>query len=260
MTQKTVDFSKYSSIKLGPAMDISVIQNGQDAIDFDGIIIGGAYNLIVTGKNKNLAVLGDEFDYIELKDGRLHVGAATTGGRVFSFAKKNDLAGFEFLGGLPGTIGGMLSMNAGLKGQEIFNNIIAIKFADGYKQKGEISHGYRFAALGGIALEAVFDAKNKGFDAQLFEELKNARKNQPKNPSAGSCFKNPVGNFAGKLIEEAGMKGYRIGGMAFSDIHANFLVNLGDGTVEDALEIIELAQKKVFENSGINLELEVKIV
>ena len=154
----------------------------------------------------------------------------------------------------------MLSMNAGLKGQEIFNNIIAIKFADGYKQKNEISHGYRFAALGGIALEAVFDAKNKGFDAQLFEELKNARKNQPKNPSAGSCFKNPVGNFAGKLIEEAGMKGYRIGGMAFSDIHANFLVNLGDGTVEDALEIIGLAQKKVFENSDIKLELEVKIV
>jgi UDP-N-acetylmuramate dehydrogenase len=150
-------------------------------------------------------------------------------------------------------------MNAGLKGQEIFNNLLSVKFADGYGQKSEIEHGYRYAKLGGIALEAVFEVKN-GYDEVLYEELKNARKNQPKNPSAGSCFKNPPNNFAGKLIEEAGMKGYQIGGMAFSEVHANFLVNLGDGKVEDALEIIELAQKKVFENSGIKLELEVKIV
>lgn len=260
MTLKSIDFSKYSSIKLGFAMEVSVIHSEADAALFDGTIIGGAYNLIVTGKNTNLAVLGDEFDYIDLRDEKLYVGAAISGGRVFSFAKKNNLAGFEFLGGLPGTIGGMLSMNAGLKGQEIFNRLMAVKFADGYRQKEEIAHGYRFANLGGIALEAVFDATCIGFDTELFEELKNARKNQPKNPSAGSCFKNPPQNFAGKLLEEAGMKGCRIGDMAFSDIHANFLVNLGDGKVEDALELIELAQKRVFENSGIMLELEVKII
>jgi len=260
MRKKTVDFSKYSSIRLGPTIDITVIENEQDASEFNGIIIGGAYNLIVSGKNNNLGVLGEEFEYIRLEDEKLYVGAAMSGGRMFSFAKKNNLAGFEFIGGLPGTIGGMLSMNAGLKGQEIFNSLIAIKFAGGYRQKFEIEHGYRYAKLGGIALEAVFDASKIGFDEVLFEELKNARKNQPKNPSAGSCFKNPANNYAGKLIEEAGMKGYRIGDMAFSDIHANFLVNLGNGKVEEALEIIELAQKRVFENSGVELELEVKIV
>lgn len=260
MLKKTIDFSKYSSIRLGPTVEVNVIENEADAAAFDGFIIGGAYNLIVTGKNKNLAVLGEEFEYVRLEDDKLYVGAAMSGGRVFSFAKKNNLAGFEFLGGLPGTVGGMLSMNAGLKGQEIFNSIVAVKFADGYRQKSEIEHGYRFANLGGIALEAVFEASKKGFDEALFEELKNARKNQPKNPSAGSCFKNPPGDYAGRLLEEAGMKGYRIGDMAFSDIHANFLVNMGNGKVDDALELIELAQKKVMEKSKVKLELEVKVV
>ena len=260
MLKKTIDFSKYSSIRLGPTVEVNVIENEADAAAFDGFIIGGAYNLIVTGKNKNLAVLGEEFEYVRLEDDKLYVGAAMSGGRVFSFAKKNNLAGFEFLGGLPGTVGGMLSMNAGLKGQEIFNSIVAVKFADGYRQKSEIEHGYRFANLGGIALEAVFEVSKKGFDEALFEELKNARKNQPKNPSAGSCFKNPPGDYAGRLLEEAGVKGYRIGDMAFSDIHANFLVNMGNGKVDDALELIELAQKKVMEKSKVKLELEVKIV
>ncbi len=260
MLKKTIDFSKYSSICLGPTVEVNVIENEADAAAFDGFIIGGAYNLIVTGKNKNLAVLGEEFEYVRLEDDKLYVGAAMSGGRVFSFAKKNNLAGFEFLGGLPGTVGGMLSMNAGLKGQEIFNSIVAVKFADGYRQKSDIEHGYRFANLGGIALEAVFEASKKGFDEALFDELKNARKNQPKNPSAGSCFKNPPGDYAGRLLEEAGMKGYRIGDMAFSDIHANFLVNMGNGKVDDALELIELAQKKVMEKSKVKLELEVKVV
>ncbi len=260
MRNKTIDFSKYSSIKLGPTIDVNVIENEADAAAFDGFIVGGACNLIVTGKNTNLAILGKEFEYIKLEGDKLYVGAAMSGGRVFSFAKKNNLAGFEFLGGLPGTIGGMLSMNAGLQGQEIFNNLIAVKFANGYKQKSEIEHGYRFAKLGGIALEAVFDVSKKGFDEAVFEELKNARKNQPKNPSAGSCFKNPLGDYAGRLLEEAGMKGFQIGGMAFSDIHANFLVNLGDGKVSDALELIELAQKKVMEKSKVKLELEIKVI
>lgn len=260
MRKKTIDFSKYASIKLGPTLEVSVIENENDAASFDGAIIGGAYNLIITGKNRNLAVLGEEFDYVRSENEKLYVGAAMSGGRLFSFAKKNDLAGFEFLGGLPGTIGGMLSMNAGLKSHEIFNNLLAVKFANGYKQKEDIEHGYRFARLGSIALEAVFDASKKGFDEALFEELKNARKNQPKNPSAGSCFKNPPGDFAGKLIEEAGLKGYRIGDMAFSEVHANFLVNLGNGKAEDALALIELAQKKVLQKKGVNLELEVKII
>ena len=86
------------------------------------------------------------------------------------------------------------------------------------------------------------------------------RDNQPKEPSAGSCFKNPPNNFAGKLLDESGLKGFKIGNMAFCETHANFLVNLGNGTFGDALQLIELAKRKVFEKSGIELELEIKIV
>ncbi|MDD3467616.1 MAG: UDP-N-acetylmuramate dehydrogenase, partial [Campylobacterales bacterium] len=81
MTTKQIDFSKHSSIRLGPVMDVSLIQDGTDAANFDGLIIGKACNMIVTGKNKNIAVLGDEFDYIRLEGGKLYVGAATVGGR-----------------------------------------------------------------------------------------------------------------------------------------------------------------------------------
>ena len=93
--------------------------------------------------------------------------------------------------------------------------------------------------------------------SKMFKELRN---NQPKTPSAGSCFKNPPNNFAGKLLDEAGLKGFKIGGMAFCETHANFLINLGNGTFEDSIKLIKLAKKKVFEKSGIELELEIKIV
>jgi UDP-N-acetylmuramate dehydrogenase len=86
------------------------------------------------------------------------------------------------------------------------------------------------------------------------------RDNQPDDPSAGSCFKNPPGDAAGRLIQEAGLKGYRIGDMAFSEQHANFLVNLGEGTFEDAISLIRLAQKRVEESTGILLELEIIII
>ena len=101
---------------------------------------------------------------------------------------------------------------------------------------------------------------HKGFDSELLAMFKKMRDNQPKEPSAGSCFKNPTNNFAGKLLDEAGLKGYRIGDMAFSTTHANFLVNLGNGTYKEAMELIDLAKKKVFETSGIELELEIKII
>ena len=90
--------------------------------------------------------------------------------------------------------------------------------------------------------------------------FKQIRSNQPSNPSAGSAFKNPQNDFAGRLIEMVELKGYRIGGMAFSDIHANFLVNLGNGTFDEALTLIQLAQQKVYEKEGIWLQNEVIVI
>ena len=160
---------------------------------------------------------------------------------------------------LPGTLGGMVAMNAGLKEWEIFNNLLAIRTEKGWITKDNIEHGYRFAKIDGVVYEATFACKN-GFDENLLLMFKKMRDNQPKEPSAGSCFKNPVGHFAGKLIEDAGFKGKRVGNMMFSTIHANFLVNLGGGTYEEAIALITAVKEEVFKRFGIQLEEEIIIV
>lgn len=260
MTTKEIDFSRFSSMRIGPILPVSIIESIEDGACFSGCIIGGAHNLIVTGGGGiELGILGSSFDYIRYEDNKLFVGAATKSGTLFSFAKKNNLSGFEFLGGLPGTLGGIVAMNAGLKEFSIFDMIIGIRFIDGYREKADIAHGYRFAELLGTAYEIVCEAK-QGFNPHIIDSLRLARANQPKLPSAGSCFKNPPNEYAGRLLEICGLKGYRLGDMAFSDQHANFLVNMGCGSVKDALSLIEMAQKTVFEKTGIMLQTEVKII
>ncbi|MDD3775918.1 MAG: UDP-N-acetylmuramate dehydrogenase, partial [Sulfurovaceae bacterium] len=128
-----------------------------------------------------------------------------------------------------------------------------------WRKKEEIEHGYRFAKLGGVATEARFRIKH-GFDTKQLESLIALRANQPKEPSAGSLFKNPEGDHAGRLIEAVGLKGMQIGGMAWSEVHANFLVNKGYGTFSEAMELINLAKQKVQSRFGIALQEEVKIL
>jgi UDP-N-acetylmuramate dehydrogenase len=150
-------------------------------------------------------------------------------------------------------------MNAGLKEFEIFNHLHSIITEKGEILKKDIPHGYRWTDFEGLVFEARFEIHN-GFDEEKLEMFKKMRDNQPIDPSAGSCFVNPKGDAAGRLIEEAGLKGHRIGDMAFSEKHANFLVNLDKGTFDEALQLIHLAQKKVAERSGIELEPEIIII
>lgn len=258
MTTKTIDFSKYSSIKIGQPTEVSMIENDEESLQ-DGFVVGGAFNLIVSPKPKKILMLGSNYDYIHEDGDLIRIGAATMGGKVMSYAKKHGLAGFEFLTHIPGTIGGMCAMNAGVKEYELFGSLKAIKFASGYVDRSKIDFEYRRAYLQGIALEAVFE-KRQGYDAELIEKLKLLRSNQPKDPSAGSAFKNPKGDFAGRLIQEVGLKGFRVGGMSFSDIHANFLVNLGGGTYDDAMLLIDMAVTKILKEFGLELQLEIKVV
>ena len=153
----------------------------------------------------------------------------------------------------------MLKMNAGLKEYEIFNRLVALHTRSGWHTKAEIPHGYRTTGINEVIFEATFEIE-KGFDPSKISLFKQMRANQPSDPSAGSAFKNPPGDFAGRLIEAVGLKGYRLGDMAFSDKHANFLVNLGKGTFEDAAALLELAQRRVKEASGIELEREVIVL
>jgi len=255
---KTIDFSKYSSIKVGQPTDVLMIEKG-DIPPHDRYLIGGANNLLVSPNPPLLMMLSKDFAYIEEKGNVLEIGASMPTGRIVSYAKKHDLAGFEFCSKLPGTLGGMLAMNAGVKEYEVFNILHSIQIDGNWVFKDDIAHGYRFAKLKGIATAARFELK-EGFSQSLLDNLLNLRSNQPHNPSAGSAFKNPEGDYAGRLIELVGLKGVRKGDMQWSDIHANFLVNLGNGTYADAKYLIDLAKKKILDEYGVLLLEEIKIL
>ncbi len=254
---KSVDFAKFSSIRVGPVADLLMI----DTFEYpeNAYLIGAANNLLVGPQHPPLMKLSKVFDYIRIEGDRLYIGAATPGGKIVSFCKKHNIANFEFVAHLPGTLGGMLQMNAGLKEYEIFNHLHSIRFKEGYRLRGEIEYGYRKTDINEVAFEGVFTIE-KGFDPEKIAMFKKMRSNQPHDPSAGSFFKNPPGDHAGRLIEAVGLKGYKLGGMAFSGMHANFMVNLGGGTFDEAIALMQLAQQKVYAQFDIWLENEVAVI
>ncbi len=255
---KTIDFSKYSSIKVGQPTQVLMIEE-DDTIPKDRYLIGGANNLLVSPTPPPLMMLSKDFATITQEGNMLVIGAAMPTGRIVSYAKRHDIGGFEFCAKLPGTLGGMLAMNAGVKTYEIFNILHSIKINGKWMLAEEIEHGYRFAKLGGIATHAKFQITH-GFDQKLLDELLALRSNQPLEPSAGSVFKNPEGDYAGRLIEAVGLKGVRKGQMQWSTVHANFLVNLGGGTYEEAKSLIDLAKNEVLNQFDIALIEEIKIL
>jgi len=255
---KTIDFSKYSSIKVGQETEVLMIESGDD-LPTERYLIGGANNLLISPNPPALMMLSKDFATIEENENILTIGAAMPTGRIVSYAKKHDISGFEFCAKLPGTLGGMLAMNAGVKSYEIFNILHSIEIDGVWVHKKEIEFGYRFANLEGVATAARFEIK-KGFNQALLDELLSLRSNQPHHPSAGSAFKNPKGDHAGRLIEAVGLKGFKKGAMSWSDVHANFLVNLGGGTFEEAKYLIDLAKEKVLKKHNIELKEEVKIL
>ena len=255
---KTIDFSQFSSIKVGVPIEVLMVER-QDKIPKDRLIIGHANNLLVSNRPPLLMMLSKDFSFIELEDEMVTIGCATPTGKILSFAKKNNLAGFEFVSKLPGSLGGMIAMNAGVKSYEVFNILDLIKIDGLWVEKKDINYGYRFAELKGVATEVKFKVK-KGFSFELLEELIALRSNQPKTASAGSAFKNPKDDYAGRLIEEVGLKGVSKGAMQWSEIHANFLVNNGGGTFDEAKYLLDLVKERVFKKFAIELKEEVQIL
>ena len=254
---KTIDFKKYTSIKIGGKHKVKIINkiDNYDAYH----VIGKGNNLLISNNPPKMAILGDEFDYIIKKNDKLIVGASTSSGRLLAYCKKNNIANMEFLAKLPGNIGGLTKMNAGLKQWEIFNYIDKVNIDGNIKQKKEINYTYRNSNIDGIIYDVVFNIEY-GYSKEQQNIFNQLRDNQPKLPSAGSCFKNPKEHSAGYLLEKVGLKGYTIGSMAFSSMHANFLVNLGGGTFDEAMKLITLAKQKVKEQFNIELDLEIKIL
>ena len=258
MRSKTVNFSKYSSIKIGGEIEVALLEKPED-YDPSYYLLGGCNNTLIGTQPPPLMMLSKSYDYIKIENGVLKIGGATPSGKIASFCKKHDIAHFELVSHLPGTLGGLVYMNAGLKEYEIFEYLLSIQTTEKTLQKAEIEYGYRHTNISSPILEVCFEL-HKGFDPQKVQMFKKMRSNQPSTPSAGSCFKNPQGDYAGRLIEAVGFKGKRIGDMEFSTVHANFLVNHGNGTFNEAMELIESVQKKVYEEFSISLECEIIIL
>ncbi|AJC84030.1 UDP-N-acetylmuramate dehydrogenase [Campylobacter peloridis] len=256
-----IDFSKYSSVRIGGKFEVEVLE---EFCEFDGFLIGGANNLLISPKAKKLGILGKKFDYIHILDQNekgmfLEIGSMCKSFKIYQFSKENNLKGFEFLKSIPGTLGGILKMNAGLKDEDISKNLISIQTYNKEILKQEIAFAYRFNPI----KETMFSARfflEYGFDLAKVAIFDNARKNQPKGASFGSVFKNPKNDHAGRLIQAVGLKGFSKNDAMFSNIHANFLINKKNASFEDALFLIELAKKRVFEEFGLNLEEEVVII
>lgn len=258
MKKQDINFSNFSSIKIGGKIEVSVLDSCDKKYE-DYFIIGACNNILIGTNPPPLLKLSKKYDYIHVEDNLLKIGAATPSGKVASFCKKHNIANFEFISHLPGTIGGLVFMNAGLKEFEIFNNLISVTTCRDTLDKADINFGYRFTHINAPILEATFEL-SYGFDKEKLNMFKAMRQNQPSTPSAGSCFKNPKNDYAGRLIEAVGLKGFRVGGMEFSKEHANFLVNIKDGTFDEAIFLIQEAQKRVYQEFAIWLECEIKVL
>ena len=236
------------------------------------------------GAGFNILVREDGLDGVVISTKKLRFMEARPGPTIFAetgvshasmtrFCSENGFAGLEFGAGIPGTVGGWIAMNAGIGVREQKDVIreVEILSRDGSEirvvENQDLGFSYRRCARieqGDIVVSALFQvsfAQPEDVKAEVDRLLSRRQASQPLNaPSCGSVFRNPAGDFAGRLIEQAGLAGERAGGAEISDLHANFIVNRGGATADDVLSLIDFARNRVLEASGIELETEVRIL
>ena len=278
--------SKYTSFRAGgKAAALVEVENKEqlkavlrfaDEENIPHLLIGNGSNTLFkdSGYQGLVIKLGDYFNYLaEESDTRLRIGASMLLSTAAKMALEESLAGMEFASGIPGSIGGAIFMNAGAYGGEMKDIVASVHAVspDGRDEKDftneEMQFGYRSSILqqnGWIAPDVTFNLTtgNKEEIAAQMKDL-NARRNakQPVNyPSAGSTFKRPEGYFAGKLIEDAGLKGLTVGGAQVSTLHSGFVINKGGASATDILQLIALVQNTVYDKFGVMLETEVRII
>jgi UDP-N-acetylmuramate dehydrogenase len=237
-------------------------------------IIGAGTNILVPDEGIRGVVVkvGSGLDRIYLEENVIIAEAGAKLSRVAAVAREAGLGGFEFSAGIPGAIGGAVVMNAGANGASIgvlVKEILLLNMEGCFfkKTKEEMNFAYRSSALQSeraVVVEAAFSCCRRDKEA-IREEMevfiKKRKETQPLHyPSAGSIFRNPPGDSAGRLIEAAGLKGVRVGDAQISTLHANFIINLGAATARDVMALVERARKSVLELFGIELKPEVKVV
>lgn len=238
-------------------------------------VIGNGSNLLVPdeGYNGVIIKLKGEFSTIQVEGEYLTVNSGAKLSEVYTVAYENSLTGFEFASGIPGTIGGAIYMNAGAYGGEMKDIVESVQVLDldnfelRELKNEELEFSYRKSIIQRknyivTTIKLKLQKGNKEEINAVYEDLRERRNSkQPLNfGSAGSTFKRPEGHFASKLIEDAGLKGYHINDAWVSEKHSGFVVNKGNASYKEVMELIEYVQKVVFEKFGVKLETEVRIL
>ncbi|MBQ1240265.1 MAG: UDP-N-acetylmuramate dehydrogenase [Lachnospiraceae bacterium] len=236
-------------------------------------VIGNGSNLLVSDKGfPGVIISTDKFDRLEVNGTEITVGAGVMLSKLANTAYKAGLTGLEFAAGIPGTVGGACVMNAGAYGSEMINVLqsVTVLTPEGTVETlpaESLELGYRTSVIpkkGYLVLEAVMSLTEGNMEESkaLMDDLAFRRKDkQPLEfPSAGSTFKRPAGHFAGKLIEDCGLKGFTVGGAQVSEKHAGFVINKGGATASDIYNLCKEVEKRVKAEFGVSLEMEVKLL
>ena len=279
-----VPMKEYTSFKIGGIADVMAFPKDEnDLINVIEFASNKGFPVFALGRGTNLLVRdnGIRGVIINLSEGFKEISwigndAAVVGAGVMlveliNLCKDRGLSGLEFATGIPGTIGGAVFMNAGAYGSEIKDMVEKIEAVDMHGQK----HSFDNAALKfsyrecKLPADMIVTRAHLKFKKEAPEEIKKKIKEFKERrkatqaiilPNAGSIFKNPPGLSAGRLIEESGLKGVKLGGAQISEIHGNYIVNLGNASAMDVLALIAMARDKVFKAKGILLETEIKVV
>lgn len=283
--ERDVPMSKYTTFRIGgnasvmltPLNDeqlVSIIKECKKE-NIKPFILGNGSNMLISDDGLKTVVINmcRPEPSIELVNGDTIIcDAGMTMSKVCNFALDNGLTGLEFAFGIPGSAGGAAYMNAGAYGGEMRDVLIECRHIDSDGNLGslkgeELGLSYRTSAYehNGYIITTLVMKLKKGDKAEIkakMQELLQRRKDkQPlEYPSAGSTFKRPVGYFAGGLIEECGLKGCSVGGAQVSEKHAGFIINKGGATAQDVLDLIKYVQDRVYEERGIHLEPEVRLI
>lgn len=278
------NMANHTTFKCGGNASLYIAPNSTDELvkvlevlrneNYPYMVIGNGSNLLVkdSGYDGAIVEVDKKISEIDVRGEEIIVEAGAKLSKVATIAMENDLAGFEFAHGIPGNMGGAVVMNAGAYGGEMKDVLKWVKVVD---QNGEIKTleneelelGYRTSRVMKekmIVLEACIKLELgvMGDIAEVMALLMSKRKaSQPlEYPSAGSTFKRPEGYFAGKLVQDAGMKGYRVGDAMVSDKHSGFVINCGNATASEVIQVIKDVQAKVKDDFGVDLEPEVRII
>ena len=276
--------AKYTSFRIGGAAEVVAMPNKEEELslvlklskelDIKPVILGAGTNVLAPdeGIRGLVIVLKDALEGMErIDETSIRVMAGVTMSRAAVFAAGLNLGGLEFAHGIPGTVGGGVYMNAGAYGGEIKDVCTRVRIMDlggsaRWITAEEAAFSYRHSAIEDnpwIVVAAEFRLEHKP-EAEVWARMKELiakrREKQPLDlPSAGSAFKRPVGGYAAALIDQTGLKGFRVGGAAVSEKHAGFVVNLGGATSADVQELLRQVSDRVFASTGIRLEPEVRI-